>query len=168
MCVLQYIYPRDEGGLSLRTLFPALEGAVPGAQVTEVDHGRRGTLDWSSIVVVVPAFRATGSLFVVARNNAANVRDIEKRYTGSELKAVRDAPHYIWAQLKLPLSLNLAKSLTAIDHHNSLIATFTRHCEGVVDLPENEKLYSAAGFARYADKLRKSISSIEGRRASKK
>ena len=150
MSVIEYVYPEDPKRLAVTLLSAAFEHAVPGITL-KWERRLRATPDWSAVTVLHPRRGGVRSLFVVAKNSAAQKRDLGARYAGdANLAFVRDAPIHIWSQLKVPLSASEAAMFTAMDAHRALLAALSRAGRGVVDLPENERLYSVEAFGRYA------------------
>ena len=150
MSVIEYVYPADPKRLAATWLTAALERAVGGVTL-DWERRSRATPDWSAVTVAHPRRPRVQSVFAIAKNSVAQKRELAARYEGdANLAVVRDAPIFIWSQLKLPLSAPEAAVLTAMDAHHALIAAVSRVGGGVVDLPENERLYSVEAFNRYA------------------
>ena len=153
MSVLEYIYPEHPHRLTTATVSAAFERAAPKVTL-EWEHRPRAVPAWSAVTVAHPRPPKVRSVFVVARNSAAQKRDLATRYEGdANLAAVLSTPVLIWSQLRVPLSTPLAAIPPAFDLHYALLAAISGAGGGVVDLPENERLYSVEGFRRHAKRL---------------
>lgn len=155
MSVLEYIYPRDSGALKIDTLLPKFQNAVSGVSIAELDRKPRAMPDWSMVLVSHPGSASIGSMFSVVAQSKANKSDLRTRYEKNEhLPMVQRARHLIWSQLKIALSVPERKIDDAIDIHYMLLAAMLRQCDGLIDLPENGKLYTSIGFSRHAARVR--------------
>lgn len=164
MSVIEYTYPASPEQLATGSVSVAFERASPGITL-KWERRPRATPDWSAVTAGHPRHRRVESVFVVAKNSAAQKRELATRYEGdASLEIVRRAPIFIWSQLKVPLSAPAAVLLAAMDTHRALVAAISRIGGGVVDLPENERLYSAAAFGRYAKRRLTHPRSGPGRR----
>jgi hypothetical protein len=149
MSVLEYTYPAESKRLSIAALTSEFENLMPGLTF-EWEQVNRGMPDWSAVTIGHPKQKGIHSLFVVTKNKALNKRDLAARYPRNKnLAAALKVPVLIWSQLKLPKNVSFKVVTSALDLHQKLIGSVNKLGRGVVDIPENEKLYSVAGFQRY-------------------
>lgn len=149
MSVIEYTYPAEPKRLSIASLTSEFENLMPGLTF-EWENVNRGIPDWSAVTIGHPKQKGISSLFVVVKNKAENKRDLVDRYPGNKnLVVALKASVLIWSQLKFPKRVSDKVMTSAFDLHQKLIGTLNKLGRGVVDIPENEKLYSVAGFQRY-------------------
>lgn len=149
MSVIEYIYPDFPHQLTWECLEAEFMDAVPGVQI-EWEFRQHATPNWSTVWVRHPRGRRVTTIFVVSKNTLAQKRDLKARYKrDAKLVIATAASHVIWSQLKVPSSMSDSAFFNAMNTHNVLIATLNREGRGVVDLPENGRLYSVVSFRRY-------------------
>jgi len=156
MSVVQYLYPADAKCLNLEDIQEVLATSIPGASIIDCDSNskRHATPNWASIEVCHPHSVAR-SLLCVSQSRPKGLNALCSAFSGNaNLLIVRQAKKLVWAQLKAPRSISDRKLSCALADHFKILAAVLRRCNGAIHLPENEKLYSAAGFTRYANRMR--------------
>ena len=154
MSVLTYVYPAEVGALAFDRLFQALQRAVPMLEVVECLCRPRSSPDWSSLVVRDGPRGKFEFVFEIGPNLAANKRGLLLAFPDSPSVAVASqASKRIWSQMQGGHTSDRVL-MREFDTWNDLIATLAKISKGVVYVPENERLYSATGFARHVTRDR--------------
>ena len=87
---------------------------------------------------------------VVAQNTKTNIQSIADRFPrDTKVAIVEQAKKYVWCEIITGRSSD-KELLVGIHLLNQIVALIARKSKAVVDLPENEKLYSSVGFSRYS------------------
>ena len=159
LSVLTYIYPREPQCLAFDSLHNLL--SAEGFVVTERDGNKRATPNWSHLLLSHESSKHLRFKIVVAQNKKTNIDWVAERYPkNGNLPLVRNAKKYIWCQIEIGIATD--RELTAgFASFDLVVGIIARESKGVVDLPENEKLYSYSGFSRYMNAKRPPTSNSE-------
>jgi hypothetical protein len=149
MSVLTYVYPRDPERLALNSVLDSLERESGGFVVEECENRPRTIPNWSYLLLSHQSHKHLRFEFVVAENNKSNVKWLAEHYSNNRnFDVVCLAKKYIWSKIRIGKASD--RELTAgFRSHDFIIWHLIRLSAGVVDLPEDGKLYSCSGFARF-------------------
>lgn len=147
MSFLTYIYPSEPQLLTMDKLSKLL--IKEHFKVEEYESKPRLTPDWSYLLLSHSSLKNLRFKFVVARNKKDNIEWVTELYSGNRnLETVRTAKKYIWSEILSGKATN--RELNAgFAYHDAVLYMMARLSKGVIDLPENNSLYSSSGFARY-------------------
>ena len=149
MGVLTYIYPREPERLAINLLLDSFVRESDGFAVAECENSQRTVPNWSYLLLSHKSHQHLRFEFVVAKNSKSNVECLAERYAKNRnFDVVRDAKKYIWSKVKAGKASD-REMTDGFRSHDLIICLLARLSDGVVDLPENGKLYSCSGFARY-------------------
>lgn len=151
MSVLTYVYASDMLELKLDSLNDTL--AVEGFAIVESGNAHRSVPNWSYMILSHFSTPNLRFRFFIVHNNKSNLQWIANRFPKNQnLATVRLAKKYISCQI-VPGKASDRELMHGFPLFNLIIATIARKTKGVVDLPENGKLYSSVGFSRYATSM---------------
>lgn len=149
MSVIEYIFPSDLERLKIDLIEKALCRTLRAIAVEDIERKPRAQPDWASFSVVHSAKSELLSLVVCAPLLAAMRRETAFRYKANRnLDAVMNARKLIWTQYKGSARSD-RQFIDDFRAHYLIVATILRLSRGVIDLPENERLYTARGFSRH-------------------
>lgn len=147
MSVLTYIYPREPQRLAFDSLLKVL--SAEGLAVSECEEKRRAIPNWTYLLLSHKSFKHLQFELVVGQNRKTNIEWVAERHAQNRnFQVVRDAKKYIRSRIKTGNASD--RELTdGFEAFDLVICLIARLSKGVVDLPENDRLYSHSGFARY-------------------
>lgn len=150
------VYPGRLEHLSMHNLLEECSRVAGEITVLESERQKRSPLDWSYLLLDNPRRKGSAFKFVLERNSKRNARFISCFYGGNKnAKVVQSATHYVWSIMEISASLSDRRFTEAMVVHYQLLHTFLRLSNGVIDLPENKRLLTGAGFARHLNELKR-------------